>query len=131
MTLSIHEVVTPAGHKAVRILASGEFTAEDATEYGRVLGPNGPFHHLPLLGVLDKDSRLTPEARRLLSQVPERPLAQAMVVQTAAQRVIMTFLVKIAGYKNTRAFSAETDALRWIDETIVTGAFTRAAGKTG
>ncbi len=125
MSITVNEILTPAGHKAVRIIGRGDFSAEDASEYSRLLSPGGSFHHLPLVGILEKDARPTAEARKILSQVPERAVPQAMVVQTAAQRVIVSFLVKVSGYRNTRAFGSEKDALAWIDESIARGAFTQ------
>lgn len=114
---------TPKGNPFVRTMSSGAVTAADAQALNAALVPGQPLSGLALLGVVAPGASFSAEARQAFTTGNNDPTAKrmpvAVVVSSAPLRVMISFIIRIAGSADeTRFFSNEAEALAWIDEKL-------------
>jgi hypothetical protein len=109
----------PGAIRYVRTLLTGKVTSADMQHFTKLLTPGSSLHGVPLLAVVDAQSDLDAEARKVftslaLPSVNAAPRV-AMVVSSAPLRGMLSFLIRLSGANGaTRFFDTEFDAQAWL-----------------
>ena len=128
MPTLLSEIVTPAGHRALRSRATGVIDVADAAQLKEAVRAGGPNHGWPLLAIQESDSRFTVEGRQAFVKFGESMPAVAVVVTSAPLRVMLNFVIRAsqatstAASSNVRFFSTEPEALAWLDGEMTSAA---------
>jgi hypothetical protein len=122
--MEIKTGTSPAGKRIAVSYASGTITAEDAKVYQSQVAPGAPLHGLPLLGVMEPGTSFSSEARQIFSNLGSANITPtALVVGSAATRVMLNFIIKASAMKtgqngSLKVFSDEREAAAWLDSQI-------------
>lgn len=125
MPLIFSPAVTSKGHAYLRTVSSGQVTEADANGLNAVVAVGARHAGLPILGLVEPGATFSAEARKAFTSGNDgtndmtdlKPVA--IVVSSAPLRVMLGFIIRISGASGaTRFFSAEADALAWIDEKL-------------
>ena len=111
----------PCGARCLREDCVGDVTLEDAHTVLRESGPGGPFHGLPILGLTQRMTSITADARGLLGgrgDVRGEEAWAAAVVTNPIIRVAVNFLMRVNKNRKLRLFTREAEAIRWLDEQV-------------
>ena len=109
------------GRTYVRTVSTGQVTGEEARALMLRLAPGTELEGAPMLSVMEGKVDLEPEARKAfasLNQGPAgvKPMNVAIVTPSAPLRVMLSFVIRIAGQANhTKFFSNEPEALKWLE----------------
>lgn len=120
MPLSLSVEKFADGRRYVRTVSSGAVTGEDARGLMDRLAPGSELEGLPMLSVMEGKVDLSPEARKIFSSLNQgaanaKPMKVAIVTPNAPLRVMLSFVLRIAGQANdTKFFSNEAEALAWL-----------------
>lgn len=109
----------PCGVRAARTDMWDLLTGEDASRIVAMTDPGGELYGMPFLWVTKKLDALTPEARSLFSRrgtAWEQDSWSAVVVTNPLIRVTANFILRIQRARRTRLFSAEPEAVSWLDD---------------
>lgn len=112
----------PCGARCVRLDIRGAISTEESLAHiKRVDLPEGDLHGLPQLVHTREMVSLSPEARRLFGgrgeQGEQEPWV-AVIVTNPVLRVTTNFINRVQRARRTRLFSAEAEALKWLDERV-------------
>jgi hypothetical protein len=109
----------PCGARCIRVNVRGAISDEEAiTHLNRVDDPEGDLHGLPALTYMHEMESITPGARhRFAIRVPQEPWV-AVVVTSPVLRVALNFLQRVRGRKKLRMFTADPEALKWLDDRV-------------
>jgi hypothetical protein len=117
----------PRGTRYGLVHCAGSLGVADAAGFEQSYLTGGPLHRLPLLILIDRGVKLSPDFRAHFSRkgmVAEMP-ACAMVVPNTGLRVLVSFILKIAQKVNpsterppTELFGEEGTALEWLESRI-------------
>lgn len=108
------------GRAFIRTVSSGQVTAADARALMARVVPGAELAGLPLLAVMEGKVDLAPEARKIfgsLNAVAEgEKLRVAVVTSSAPLRVMLSFVLRIAGQADaTKFFATEAEARGWLE----------------
>ena len=121
MPYEVSTFTLPGGVQATRADGSGVITREDAELLMKRIIPGGASFGQPFLVLTQKITRLSAEARGIFANNDD-PDAEnawcAVVVTNPVIRVTINFLVRVSRTKRLKLFSAEPDAIRWLDERV-------------
>jgi hypothetical protein len=117
---------TPKGRAVARSFASGEVSADDARASMAALAAGGPYHGMANMSVVDPSASYSPESRKLFASITNLGGPFAVVVSSAAMRVMLNFVIKAATLKAAafggpvaayavQFFKSEAEALAWLD----------------
>ncbi len=122
MSIKLSEVRTRSGHLVLRVVFSGEVTAEEAKAYHEAVLPGGPYElhgHLALGNV----TGLSPEVKKVLGSAqadPQNPIPVAVVLESAMLRMMASLLTRAGSNENSEFFRDEAAALDWLDGALKT-----------
>lgn len=110
---------TPGGHVFIRAEAREAVAGDEARALISLIAPGGEHHEKALLAVVHTTASFSPEARKALSRSdPERNakgVPAAIVMHSAALRVTLSFILKIAGAGGrSKLFATEAEAAAWL-----------------
>jgi hypothetical protein len=111
----------PGGARCLREDCVGEMTLEDAHTVLRETGPGGSFEGLPILGLTERITSITAEARGVLGgrgNVSGTEVWAAVVVTNPVIRVAVNFLTRVNKYRKLHLFAREAEAIQWLDEQV-------------
>jgi hypothetical protein len=118
LTYTFHK--SPKDRTYIRTVSSGTVTAEDSAALMAVLAPGQPNAGVPMLSIVEAGAEFTPEARKTFTAVGggsgegKRNMV-AVVVTSAALRVLISFVLRIAGAADsTKFFATEDEAKKWL-----------------
>ncbi len=113
---------TPKGRSFLRSVSSGAVTAEDVKQFGAVIGPGQPLEGFPILSIVEPGAEFSPESRKVFGGMGTKggpTTVTAVVVPSAPLRVMISFIVKVAGASDhTRFFANEPEARAWLFEKV-------------
>jgi len=123
MPVSLTVPQTVSGREYVHALISGEVSLAEAHQLMDGLRSGQRYHLHPLMAVVAAGTSFSVEARKVFGeQDPDRNaknIPTAVVVHSAALRVMMLFIFRVAGAKQrARVFANETEALAWFQEAL-------------
>lgn len=127
MAVQYIEFKSPQGREMVKTKSGGEDRPEDAGEMARLFGAGGRYEGRGLLIVTDPKMALTADTRKAYAEARRAsPVTTAMVVQSAASRVAINFVIRAAdslkkSEKEARCFGTEDEAIAWLDEQQAAG----------
>ncbi|MDC0717640.1 DUF7793 family protein [Nannocystis bainbridge] len=117
MPLRFEEARTPKGAPLLIIHSSGHVALSDAEAFGALVGPGGPNHRWRVLLLTEKGIEYAPDARKYFPTTQGNYLAIAAVVTNPIVRAAINVMIRLAGgARDFRSFSAEAEALAWLDE---------------
>jgi len=131
MPYDVSAFTLPNGARAVKNVGTGVITKEDAEQFMRQIEPGGPFHGLPQLHLTQRMEKMSAEARSLFSARTKGGVAQtwsAVVGSNPLIRVTVNFLLRLTRSGTTKMFSAEPEAIAWLDERAREDAARKTAG---
>ena len=108
------------GRKYLRTVSSGQVTGDDARALMERVAPGTEWEGLPMLSVMEGKVDLAPEARKSFASMnpganAAKPMKVAIVTPNAPLRVMLSFVLRIAGQSNeTKFFANEPEALKWL-----------------
>lgn len=119
MPLTFNVQKSPKDHPYLRTVSSGTVSAEDSNGLLAVVGPGQPHANMPILSIIEPGTDYTAEARKTFTAIGTndgmKPLPVAVVVNNAALRVLISFVLRIAGAAGyTKFFSTEDEAKTWL-----------------
>jgi hypothetical protein len=113
----------PSGAQCIRADAVGNITVQDAEALMRPTHPGGPMAGLPMLILTARMEIFTPEARNLLTSMPdEQGRWIAVVAPSAVARVTGNFVLRVGNHRQVKMFVTEAEATVWLEEQIRAGA---------
>lgn len=116
MPFAYEELVSPRGRPCVRVQVSGEIGLPEAQEFAGKFTHGGPYFLQPTLSVVARGTEYTAEARKHLLAMGEHG-AHAAVITSAIVRAAINLMVRLTGKaEKFRMFTAEPEALAWLDE---------------
>jgi len=115
MPIEYSTFLLPSGARCVRADCSGALTKKDLAVGDQQLSPGGALHGLPILSVSTQVTSVSSDARQQLGS-REAEVWTAVVVTNPVIRVTTNFLMRVTGSKKQRLFTAEAEAIRWLDE---------------
>lgn len=122
MPMTFSAATTPGGHACLRTVSKGEVTAEDAQALHKAISPGGPFSGKPILGMVERGATFSAEARKAFTFAAspgDVPVPVAVVVSSAPLRVMLGFVIRIAGSAaHTQFFAEEGEAVAWLDSKL-------------
>lgn len=119
------EFITPRGLRVARTVASGDVAGRDLQPFFTAVRPGGKYFGLPILSVITKGTRYSPEARKLMSEMtPENggigsSVRLAMVVDSIVLRLMIQLVLQVTRASQSRIFSTEEQAIAYLDESPV------------
>jgi hypothetical protein len=118
--MSFEVKTTPQGRNYVRSVSEGSIELADAQAFSAHFRPGGDYAGKAMLSIMIDGASYTVESRKALVNSGTDMPALAVVVTSAALRVMLNFMVKaaqVAGQPvpNLRTFSSEPEALSWLD----------------
>ncbi len=107
----------PCGARICRIALSGTLSGEEARALLQQMQPGGALHATPHLYLMQRLDSISSDARGFIGQsgLEEGEAWEAVVVTSSVLRVTVNFIMRIQGRKKTKLFSAEPEALQWLD----------------
>lgn len=122
MPIAFTEEKTPGGKTILRSVSSGVITAADAGSTFQRLGPGEPFEGAGLLSLIAPGAEFSAEARKAFTYDGSGSRLSspvAVVVESAPMRVMLSFVVRMAGMGgHTKFFSSEAQARAWLVERL-------------
>lgn len=123
MPMSYAVEKTPKGRSFVRTVSSGAVTADDVKGFSSVIGPGQPLAGFPILALVEPGADFSPESRKVFGgmggQAGAATIFTAVVVPSAPLRVMISFIVKVAGASDgTRFFANEPEARSWLFDKV-------------
>lgn len=120
MSLTFTVEKSPAGRNYLRTVSSGLVSAADVKQLASVISPGQPHHGLSILSLVEPGADFAPEARKQFGTMGGgKDVKAAVVVPSAPLRVMIAFIVKVAGAGDTTQFFAtEAEAKRWLFEKL-------------
>jgi hypothetical protein len=116
MPLRFEEATTPKGAPLLIIRSSGLVALADAEAFGARVEPGGPNHMWRVLLLTEKGIEYEPEARKYFPTTQGKYLGIAAVVTNGIVRAAINVMIRFAGgARDFRSFSAEAEALAWLD----------------
>lgn len=119
MSIRLTSSKTPGGKPFLHVVLSEDVTPANAEALSSSMSPGGPHEGLALLAMVEDGAKFSAEARQAFTRnsTPGQAVNPvAVVVKSAPLRVMLTFVVKIAGASAaTRFFGGEGDALAWLE----------------
>jgi len=108
------------GARTCRVELSGTLSSEDARALLPQMVPGGALHGMPRLFVMQRLGSISSDARGLIGQSgpAKAETWEAVVVTNPVIRVTVNFFLRIQGRKKTKLFSAEPEALQWLDARV-------------
>lgn len=119
MPVEISTFQLPGGARCVQVVTTGHYSLEDAQNVLRHTGRGGPMQGLPRLFLTQKQTSISPEARRLFASRTDQSednVWMAVVVTSAVIRVSTNFILRMNRNDKVRLFSSEPAAIQWLDE---------------
>jgi hypothetical protein len=115
MPFRYEEKKTPKGAPLLVVHAAGHISFPDAEELGKRLS-TGPNHRWLVLTLADKSVDYAPAARKHFQTMKDDYGALATVVTSPIVRAAINMMMRLfGGAPNFRMFSAEAEALIWLD----------------
>ncbi|HEY8207367.1 MAG TPA: hypothetical protein VIG99_07800 [Myxococcaceae bacterium] len=110
----------PCGARCARVRLRGIISEEDAVAHiERSERPGGDVYGLPILNDTREMESITPGARRLFAARSQADPWVAIVITNPVLRVGLNFLLRVRGAsKKMRLFTAEPEALKWLDDRV-------------
>jgi hypothetical protein len=125
MPLVYSLATSPRGRQVAVSVASGEVTLADAEHSAHELGPQGRFHRMPSVALVDSSATFSPESRKRFAAMEDVTSPVAIVVSSAATRVLLNFIIKASALKAAalggptpvpvQFFNSQPDAMAWVD----------------
>jgi hypothetical protein len=116
MPFRFEEKTTPKGAPLLVVHASGHIPFEDAERLANLMAPGGPNHKWFCLTLTEKGVEYAPAARKHFSTMKNYYRALATVVTSPIVRAAINMMMRLTGgAPNFRMFSAEAEALAWLD----------------
>lgn len=110
------ESTTPKGSPLLEIHASGHVPLADAEAFGARVAPGGPNHRWRVLLRTQKGLDYEPAARRFFPTTQGNYRAIATLVTNPIVRAAINMMIRVSGgARDFRLFSAEAEALAWLD----------------
>lgn len=115
---------SPAGRSYLHIDTSGPVSAEDVDQFAALIAPGQTYGGLPILAVINPNADFSPAARKRFGAMGAAArgsdrIPTAVVVVSTPLRVLLSFVMKVAGAsESSRFFAAEAEARTWIVEQI-------------
>lgn len=109
------------GRRYIRTVSTGHVTGEDARALMLRVAPGAELDGVPMLSVMEGKVDLEPEARKVFSTLNQgggaaKPMQVAIVTPSAPLRVMLSFVIRIAGQSgDTKFFANEVEALKWLE----------------
>ena len=115
--IAMTELSTPKGVKVVRVGLSGLYTAAEAGEVQKGIAPDGRFHGMRMLVVMQAGTDVPAETREVMSKMDRAALeGAAVVVPSAPLRVFASFVLRVMGLKSATMHSTEEEAVAALDK---------------
>ncbi|HEY8207952.1 MAG TPA: hypothetical protein VIG99_10760 [Myxococcaceae bacterium] len=119
MPLEVTFFHLPCGARCARLNARGIISEEEAVAYlKRVDTPEGDIQGMPVLTCAHEVESVTPGARRLFATRNAEDPWGAMVITNPVLRVAFNFLLRVRGSAKLKLFTAEPEALKWLDDRV-------------
>jgi len=116
MPILIQKAQTSKGTHYVHMHNIGEITGTDAEEMRKLISTGGPLAGLPIIGVVDAAASFSAEARQVFTKTATANTPVVMVVKSAPQRVMLSFVARLSSAAaHTTFFSNETEAIEFVD----------------
>jgi len=116
MPFAFVESKTPKGSPLLEIHSSGQVALADAEAFGARVEPDGPNHRWRVLLRTEKGIEYEPAARRYFPTTQGKYLAIATIVTNPIVRAAINMMIRLSGgARDFRLFSAEAEALAWLD----------------
>lgn len=108
------------GRRYVRSVSEGKVTGDDARKLMERIAPGTELERVPMLSVMEGKVDLDPEARKVFTSLNQRAgqysMKVAIVTANAPLRVMLSFVLRIAGQANdTKFFANEPEGLKWLE----------------
>ncbi|HYV44324.1 MAG TPA: hypothetical protein VFA20_05650 [Myxococcaceae bacterium] len=131
MPYEVSTFTLPCGARALKAIGTGVITREDADQLMKQIESGGSFYGLPQLYLTQGMEKMSPEARSLFSARTKGGVEQmwsAVVGSSPLIRVTVNFLLRLNRSRSTKMFSAEPEAVAWLDERVREDAARKTAG---
>lgn len=120
MPYAITTFTLPCGVRCVRVVGSGHIVKEDADHLMSVIGQGGSESGRPKLFLAQEVKSIASEARSLFSSGfdPKDQSWSGLVVTNPLIRMTSNLMSRVSGYRKSKMFSTEEEAIRWLDERV-------------
>ena len=108
------------GRTYARSVSEGQVTGDEARKMMARIAPGTELEGVPLLSVMEGKVDLDPEARKVFASLnnskDRKVMKVAIVTSNAPLRVMLSFVLRIAGQANdTKFFANEVEGLKWLE----------------
>lgn len=126
MPLTLQVEKTDGGNEFLHSISSGTVSRKDIDELMLAIAPDGRYPTQPLLAEVLAGTSYSADARQAFVEMrkgsPALTRHVAIIVSSQALRVMLTFLVRIAGSaQTTKFFTRMDDAQQWLDAEVASG----------